>query len=205
MATSSKSEDRRIQRTRQLLRQASIDVMQKKGFRATSIQEIAERANVSRGTFYAHFVDKYALLESLVREEFQNLISPFPPLSQWNKKTLHLLIRLVLENFRDVQRQCHPLGAIDPFIERIFQEELARLLLTWLKHKRRGEARGTVPMEIMAQTMSWAILGVALQWSLEPATMSSEQMAEHVLLTLMEGVAHLVPDVLTPSMSVSPL
>jgi len=60
-------------------------------------------------------------------------------------------------------------------------------------------------MEIMAQTMSWAILGVALQWSLEPATMSSEQMAEHVLLTLMEGVAHLVPDVLTPSMSVSPL
>src|SRR5882724_3522368 len=155
MATSSKSEDRRIQRTRQLLRQASIDVMQKKGFRATSIQEIAERANVSRGTFYAHFVDKYALLESLVREEFQNLISPFPPLSQWNKKNLHLLIRLVLENFRDVQRQCHPLGAIDPFIERIFQEELARLLLTWLKHKRRGEARGTVPMEIMAQTMSW--------------------------------------------------
>jgi len=72
MATSSKSEDRRIQRTRQLLRQASIDVMQKKGFRARAFQEIAERANVSRGTFYAHFVDKYALLESLVREEFQN-------------------------------------------------------------------------------------------------------------------------------------
>src|SRR6266700_1230476 len=191
MTTSSKSEDRRIQRTRQLLRQASIDVMQEKGFKATSIQEIAERANVSRGTFYAHFVDKYALLESLFHEEFQNLISPLPPISQWNKKNLHLLIRLVLENFSDVQRQCHPLGVIDPFIERIFQEELAGLLLTWLKHKRREEARGTVPMEIMAQTMSWAILGAALQWSLEPATMPSEQMAENVLLTLMEGVAHL--------------
>ena len=67
MAISSRSEDRRIQRTRQLLQQASIEVMQEKGFKATSVQEIAERANVSRGTFYAHFVDKYALVESLLR------------------------------------------------------------------------------------------------------------------------------------------
>ena len=196
MAISSRSEDRRIQRTRQLLRQASIDVMQEKGFKAMSIQEIAKRANVSRGTFYAHFVDKYALLESLLHEEFQNLISLLPPVTQWNKKTLHLLIRLLMENFRDVQRQCHPLGVIDPLIERIFQEELAELLLMWLKQKRREEVRGTVPMETMAQTMSWAILGAALQWSLEPATMPSEQMAENVLLTLMEGVERLAPDAL---------
>jgi AcrR family transcriptional regulator len=196
MAISSRSEDRRIQRTRQLLRQASIDVMQEKGFKAMSIQEVAERANVSRGTFYAHFVDKYALLESLLREEFQNLIRPLPPVSQWNKNALHLLIRLLLENFRDVQRQCHPIGVIDPLIERILQEELAGLLLMWLKQKRRKEVRGKVPMETMAQTMSWAILGAALQWSLEPATMPSEQMAEHVLLTLMEGVERLVPDAL---------
>ncbi len=196
MATSSRSEDRRIQRTRQLLRQASIDVMQEKGFKAMSIQEVAERANVSRGTFYAHFEDKYALLESLLREEFQNLIRPLPPVSQWNKKALHLLIRLLLENFRDVQRHCHPLGVIDPLIERILQEELAELLLMWLKQKRGKEARGIVPMEIMAQTMSWAILGAALQWSMEPATVPSEQAAEYVLLTLMEGVEHLAPDVL---------
>jgi AcrR family transcriptional regulator len=194
MAISSRSEDRRIQRTRQLLRQASIAVMQEKGFKATSIQEIAERANVSRGTFYAHFVDKYALLESLLREEFQNLISPLPPVSQWDKKTLHLLIRLLLEHFRDVQRHCHPLGIIDPLIERILQKEVAGLLLMWLKQKRRKEVRGTVPMETMAQTMSWAIVGTALQWSLEPDSMSSEQMAENVLQTLMEGVERLAPD-----------
>jgi AcrR family transcriptional regulator len=197
MTISSRSEDRRIQRTRQLLQQASLEVLQEKGFKATSIQEIAERANVSRGTFYAHFVDKYALLESLLREElFQNLISPLPPVSQWDKKTLRRLIRLLLEHFRDVQRQCHPLGVIDPLIERFFQEALAGLLLMWLKQKSREEVRGTVPMETMAQTMSWAILGAALQWSLEPATISSEQMAEHVLLTFMEGVERLAPDAL---------
>jgi len=194
MAISSRSEDRRIQRTRQLLQQASIEVMQEKGFKATSVQEIAERANVSRGTFYAHFVDKYALVESLLREEFQNLVRPLPPVSQWNKATFQLLIQLLLENFRDVQRQCHPLGVIDPLIARIFQEEVARLLFQVLKHRSNAEGRGPVPTEIMARTMSWAMLGAALQWSLEPATLSSTQMAEHVSLMLMEGLERLAPD-----------
>ena len=65
----------------------------------------------------------------------------------------------------------------------------------WLKQKRRKEVREIVPMETMAQTMSCSS-GAALQWSLEPATMPAEQMAEHVLLTLMEGVVRLAPDAL---------
>lgn len=197
MATSTRSEDRRIQRTRQLLQQASIAVMQEKGFKATSIQEIAERANVSRGTFYAHFEDKYALLETLLREVFQNLISPLPPVSQWSRDSLHLLMRLLLEHFRDVQRHCHPLGVIDPLIEQLFQEELAGLLLTWLRQKGGEEMRASVPEETIAGTMSWSMLGAALQWSKQPGAISAAQMAEQVLLTLMEGVGHLAPSVLS--------
>lgn len=137
MAVSSRREDRRIQRTRQLLKQASIEVMQKKGFPATSIQEITERANVNRGTFYDHFADKYALLEALIRDEFHHLIGAFPPVSRWDSSVLQQLVQLILENFRDVQRRCRPLGDIDPVTLRVIQEELAVLLLAWLKEKRK--------------------------------------------------------------------
>jgi AcrR family transcriptional regulator len=191
MAVSSRREDRRIQRTRQLLKQASIEVMQKKGFPATSIQEITERANVNRGTFYDHFADKYELAETLIRDEFHHLVGVLPPVSHWDGSVLQVLIRIVLENFRDVQRRCHPRGDIDPLTLRIIQEELTALLLAWLKEKRRKGVQDTVPPQTAAGTMSWAILGAALQWSLEPDSMPAEQMAHDILLLLLQGVAHL--------------
>jgi AcrR family transcriptional regulator len=67
MATPPKNVDRRAQRTRQVLWQAFLEIMQEKGFTAMSIQEITERANVHRGTFYAHFANKYASLETILR------------------------------------------------------------------------------------------------------------------------------------------
>ncbi len=57
-----KREDRRIQRTQQLLRTSLLELIEEKGFEALSVQEIVDRANVGRTTFYAHFSNKEELL-----------------------------------------------------------------------------------------------------------------------------------------------
>jgi AcrR family transcriptional regulator len=194
MATPSKNIDRRAGRTRQLLRQAFIEVAQEKGLMAVSIQEIAERANVSRGTFYAHYADKYALIEALVREEFQQAVNTkFPLTSVWNRKTLYLLIQTVLEYFKNVYQRHSLSHDLAPIIERATHEELYALILAWLKQSRNKEIRSRVPIETIAQIMSWAIFGAAIQWSQETTTISSEQMAHDVLLALTEA-AHLASD-----------
>ena len=59
-----RAEDRRIQRTQQLLRSALLSLIQEKGFEALSVQDIIDRANVGRATFYAHFDNKEDLLAS---------------------------------------------------------------------------------------------------------------------------------------------
>jgi AcrR family transcriptional regulator len=59
-----KNEDRRVQRTQQLLRTALFALIQEKGFEKLSVQEIIDRANVGRATFYAHFDNKEDLLLS---------------------------------------------------------------------------------------------------------------------------------------------
>ncbi len=157
MATPSRNMDRRAERTRQLLRQAFIEVAQEKGLTAASIQEIAERANVSRGTFYAHYADKYALIDALAREEFQRSVSAmFSLTSPWNRKTLHLLIQTVLEYFKSVYQRHRLSRDIASIIERATHEELYELLLTWLKQGRNEEIRSRVPTETMVQVMSWA-------------------------------------------------
>src|SRR5215468_9576608 len=59
-----KTEDRRVQRTRQSLRDALIELMIEKGYEEVTVQDIIDRANVGRSTFYAHFLDKQHLFLS---------------------------------------------------------------------------------------------------------------------------------------------
>jgi AcrR family transcriptional regulator len=56
--------DRRVQRTRRLLQQALLSLIREKGFEALTVQDILDRADVGRATFYAHFDNKEDLLVS---------------------------------------------------------------------------------------------------------------------------------------------
>jgi AcrR family transcriptional regulator len=56
--------DRRIQRTRELLQKALIELIGERGYDAITVQEIVDRANVGRTTFYAHFNSKDGLFMS---------------------------------------------------------------------------------------------------------------------------------------------
>ena len=59
-----KKQDRRVQRTQQSVRRALFELIQEKGFEAISVQDIIDRANVGRATFYTHFQSKDDLLLS---------------------------------------------------------------------------------------------------------------------------------------------
>lgn len=54
--------DRRVQRTRQALRDALVTLMLEKSYEKIVVQEIIDRANVGRATFYNHYQDKDDLL-----------------------------------------------------------------------------------------------------------------------------------------------
>jgi AcrR family transcriptional regulator len=59
-----RKKDRRVQRTNQLLRAALVSLIQEKGYENITVQNIIDRANVGRATFYAHFENKEDLLVS---------------------------------------------------------------------------------------------------------------------------------------------
>lgn len=56
--------DRRVARTRNLLQDALVALIVEKGYDAITVQDILDKANVGRSTFYAHFLDKQDLLIS---------------------------------------------------------------------------------------------------------------------------------------------
>lgn len=75
--------DRRVQRTRELLQKALIELIKERGYDTVTIQDIVDRANVGRTTFYLHYNSKDELFmgchEVIVR---QFHFGPLHPLSQ---------------------------------------------------------------------------------------------------------------------------
>lgn len=59
---SEEKKDRRIERTRDSLRNALMQLVQEKGYDAITIQDIADKANIGRSTFYLHYETKDDLL-----------------------------------------------------------------------------------------------------------------------------------------------
>jgi len=70
-AESNKKTDARVRRTRDALGDALIALMQEKPFDTIKVQDVLDRAQVSRSTFYAHYSDKDDLLMSDAEEFFE--------------------------------------------------------------------------------------------------------------------------------------
>jgi AcrR family transcriptional regulator len=62
-----RKEDRRVARSRAALHQALQELVKEKGYEAVTVEDITERANLGRTTFYLHYRDK----EDLFLEEFE--------------------------------------------------------------------------------------------------------------------------------------
>ena len=72
--------DRRTKRTQKLIRNNFIDLMVKKPINEITIQEISDRADINRRTFYLHYTDIYDLLsktEDYVMEHFSQMLAEF--------------------------------------------------------------------------------------------------------------------------------
>lgn len=65
--------DRRIKRTKKLLRQNLLKLMRQKDLKDITVKELTELADINRGTFYLHYNDIYDLLRQIEDEMFVEL------------------------------------------------------------------------------------------------------------------------------------
>lgn len=66
--------DRRVVRTRHALHQALLSLIVERGYDAITVEDICERADISRSTFYAHFTSKDDLKQNHLKRLRQTLL-----------------------------------------------------------------------------------------------------------------------------------
>lgn len=185
--------DRRIQRTKLALRQALLELIKEKGFDAISVEEITERANLGRATFYLHYKDKEDLLLDEFREMASNRVEVLSeiPLSIWKSTddnmelpdghSAVMPLLLVFEHaaqnaelYRILLRggNSHRIGIQ---IRQIIADSIHAIVQARMQNE--PPAPIEVPIELLASYFSGALMG-SLSWWLEQGTSPSpEEMA----------------------------
>ena len=94
-----KSGDQRTRMTKQLIRNAFMDLLSRKPIQSISIRELCGIAGINRGTFYTHYKDIYDLLEQIEEEMTREIEKALEPLlSEGNKELTPL--KITTEIFR---------------------------------------------------------------------------------------------------------
>jgi TetR/AcrR family transcriptional regulator, cholesterol catabolism regulator len=78
------------------IREAALELFCEKGYEATTVEEIAERADVAKGTFFNYFPRKDALLLALAEETFADVLQELGPAAEWRGTARQQFQRLYL-------------------------------------------------------------------------------------------------------------
>ena len=98
-------EDKRIRRTKKLLRQALTRLMQQKDFQSITVTDVVREADINRGTFYAHYRDVYDLrdkIETGMIEDFRGMIAAIRPSETVTLKLVLSRLMDYLEENREI-------------------------------------------------------------------------------------------------------
>lgn len=159
-------EDPRVLRTRQLIRVAFSDLLQKKGFDAITIKDIALRATINRATFYAHFEDKYVLLEEITEHAFHEMIpEQVVNAPEFTGEICDRLILLTYNYIVDFYRICRMdsksiATLVNEKIKKLLQKTIESILLKGDTHHLSDRHH----IKIISAMTSSAIYGAAHSW-----------------------------------------
>ena len=154
--------DPRVKRTRALILKSFQDLLAEKNFETISVQDVTDKAQVNRATFYKHFVDKYALLDFSVQQMFRmELEKRTLDACHYTPENLKTLILVVVEFLSRLHSDCaQPHQQFESLVEGTIKNILFELLSHWLK-----ETGTKISTDIPATVATWAIYGLASHYS----------------------------------------
>lgn len=163
--------ERKKQKTRSAIQRAALKLFEKRGFQATTVEDIAAAAEISPSTFFNYFSSKEAVFledeyDPLILQAFAAQPPDVAPL-----EALHQAMRSVFATFgpeaEDLMRRRMRLIAREPVMRAALFNQFAELvdMLAGLLASRAGRPAG----DFAIRNLAGAFLGVLLQVTMTAA------------------------------------
>ncbi len=186
--------DPRVIRTRRLLQDAFASLIQEKNFESITVRDITERATVNRATFYAHFADKFEILESKLTESFMTIINRrISGHEILNKETIRSIFLAVCDFHENLSTMCKrsykPLG---PVFEIQIKEKIQTVLLSFIDKDRMLSSPDAQLINTASIMLSWGMYGAAYAWNNEGRRLNAESFVKQTMPLVMNGAKALL-------------
>ncbi|MED1558652.1 TetR/AcrR family transcriptional regulator [Bacillus paramycoides] len=186
--------DLRVIRTKESIRDALVELIEEKGLATLTVKDITTRAKINRGTFYAHYQDKYDLVDKCEEEFMQEMVTMilenFPNIlaEQENNSSTTIPVKLLVSIFEHLDRNRVFMKAIlGPKGDLSFQTKWKNFIWKTLfqsnKNPHIQQENFLVPAEYLLSYVASANLGVIQQWLNNDKKESPQEMA-HILSTM---------------------
>jgi AcrR family transcriptional regulator len=180
--------DRRERRTRQLLSEALLALIQEKRYEAITVQDIIDRADVGRSTFYAHYRDKDDLFAVAFEGVMEQLLGGIEAGGEGGKVVPTLqLFRHFQENHQLYWALARSRGmdtlnrAMRDFLTQLIERRIARMV---------GRTQDlAVPLPILSDYLAGALLNLTHWWFEHRMPYPPEQMDEIYQRLVMPGLS----------------
>jgi AcrR family transcriptional regulator len=184
--------DRRVQRTRQLLRDALFALIIERGYEGIAIGDITERANLGRTTFYLHYQDKEELLKASVKVLLQELQLAVSPRAEETCSYLIQSTRIFQHVAQQQQLYRVLLSEVGPaHIGDLMRNYFAELYQRHILEALSPEKRSPLQEELIAAHAAGSLFGLIVWWLNHDASLSAEKMGEIYWQLMAKGGANI--------------
>jgi AcrR family transcriptional regulator len=182
--------DKRKQKSQKIIMDSFIELLREKDIEKISMNDIAERANINRGTIYLNFLDKYDLLNKCIEANFTELAQECQNALKDNKnltkESLLLIFKYLESNFDFLQLLLKNVGF--SYFKKCMYDEIVKGLHRYYQSE---DSTNAAHSEISIQFLASAITGVLEWWFVNSMPCSPEQITDE--LWLLVNAAHQSP------------
>lgn len=176
--------DRRIRRTKNLLKMHFIQLVKSKGYKNVTVTDIVEKADYNRSTFYLHFKDKEDLAEELLAEVLGELKLAFhKPFLETKVVDYNLILpssNAFFKHFYD-NRDFYSLLKLEDSIPRMNDKFFLKFKEVFEGIVYLDAANESIELEHYNTYKMYGSYGVILEWIHGGCKQSPEEIADNLL------------------------
>lgn len=188
------SNNRMVEKSKKAIKDALLDIMYEKDFKQITVNELLKRANISRGTFYAHFSNLEDVRQQLINDLFDHADFLFGDYSASELEADPLPIMQMAADMMIASRD--PAKRLFKFVN---VYDLGKYLKTWLTKYILSDAElverwgGEEKTRIYARFIAGGVMHAYNMWILDDFDVSAEEFAQTLCNILVNGLKAFEP------------